>query len=998
MKAQRFLIILFFVAAHCATIFAQLSANTHYPARKGGFWTLGINGGSAFQKSDVDRLNQGWGAGLTLGKNLFYRPQSRFSFDARGRFLYDESYGLDSKRSYGIQYNNAANGIYDSGVNYLKPKGNGYIFANHHTLMGEIALEGVLTFNRLREKTGIVASVFGGIGINAYNVYSNLSNSNSNYDTYVKDFAAIDTTAGRRTTQQRLNSFLDKDYETSSESYRIGFMPALGFELGYQFAPRFHASIGHRVTYSLRDDLDGQEWNNANLATGNNDRSKYTYLKLEWELNRIAKCLAPVIELVSPDRQPYVTDQASIRVSAKIQNIRSSLDVAYKVNGETSEFNFYNPRVNQEVNLKPGRNEVEITATNECGKDVETVIIIYNPPATKEETRMIEETGPGPNITYTNPSGASYTVDNQDFTVRATINYVNTDKATSFRHNGQTRSFSFDPSSGAFSSRLRLEEGKNTFVLTARNGVGVAESEAVIYYENNEKSPSITITNPSSEYTETYEEYRNVTAFTTNITKKEQITFLVNNRNVNDFGFNPNTGEISKNLNLQEGANLIRIEVKNTRSSVSDESNIVRKRDVVVMPPPSSRVPTPPRVSFTSPSQQRTTTTENSITIRATIQNVDYQEDITFKINGRRNTNFTYHRGVFSANINLEDGNNNVSIRATNIDGNDEDNVTIEKQRYVDPTPIAKRPEVTISSPRNSATLSVTTCELEAYAKNVASKNELAVTLNGSRIDFIYNSMNKKISANLNLSEGANQVRVVAKNEGGSDEANTTVTYRRPIAPPSVNITTPTNNTTVSSAQSFLQATTQNIDSQSDISVLFNGKRIVFDYNRETINAETTLIEGNNTFSVSVKNSGGTDTKSVTVIYKKPVIRTPRTPKIEAPTTTNTTEEEVKEVGSVSGREIALKPKVTIISLAQKGSLKRATEPTETAFLKATVTGVTEKSQIIVTLNGETVDFVYDAATQTVDANLTLIKGENTAVVKATNRRGTDEDSRKVTY
>ncbi len=301
----------------------------------------------------------------------------------------------------------------------------------------------------------------------------------------------------------------------------------------------------------------------------------------------------------------------------------------------------------------------------------------------------------------------------------------------------------------------------------------------------------------------------------------------------------------------------------------------------------------------------------------------------------------------------------------------------------------------------NSPILSVTNCELEAYAKNIAYKNELAVTLNGARIDFLYNAQSKKISANLNLSEGANQVRIVAKNDAGSDEANATVTYRRPIAPPMVTITSPTNNTTVSSAQSLLQATTQNVDNKADISVIFNGRRISFDYNRETINAEATLLEGNNTFSISVKNSGGTDTKSVTVTYKKPIVRSPRTPnepKAETPTPNEEEVKEVKEVGTIPSREIGLKPKVTITSLTQKGSLKRATEPTGTAALQATVIGVTEKSQIVVTMNGKAVEFVYNAAKQSVEANLTLVKGENTAVVKATNRRGTDEDSRKITY
>ena len=82
-------------------LYAQQLSNDLKP----GYTTFGLNAGKAYQSSDVRATPDGFGFGMTLGKNLYYRPQAPLSFDIRSRFLYARSKGLDALRNYKIENN-----------------------------------------------------------------------------------------------------------------------------------------------------------------------------------------------------------------------------------------------------------------------------------------------------------------------------------------------------------------------------------------------------------------------------------------------------------------------------------------------------------------------------------------------------------------------------------------------------------------------------------------------------------------------------------------------------------------------------------------------------------------------------------------------------------------------------------------------------------------------------------------------------------------------------
>ncbi|MCC6282480.1 MAG: hypothetical protein IT262_17885, partial [Saprospiraceae bacterium] len=132
----------------CATQLSGQQTASRFSARERGWWTFGLDGGLAYQSSDVRTQFNGWGAGLTLGKNLLYRPGGMFSFDVRGRGLFTRSYGTDALRSYGLQKNEALNGSYLSDLDYLvdqtAPNDSSFVYQNYRHSMGELGLEGVL--------------------------------------------------------------------------------------------------------------------------------------------------------------------------------------------------------------------------------------------------------------------------------------------------------------------------------------------------------------------------------------------------------------------------------------------------------------------------------------------------------------------------------------------------------------------------------------------------------------------------------------------------------------------------------------------------------------------------------------------------------------------------------------------------------------------------------------------------------------------------------------
>jgi len=315
--------------------------------KQGGWWTLGINVGSSYQSSDVCRTYDGWGVGLTLAKNIYYKPNAPLAFDLRGRFLYANQKGQDWERSTGLLNNIALNGndnrdfVINSNLNYLNNPNltqDSFYYANHRTDLAELGLEGVFNLNRLKERTNVIVNLYGGLNLDWYKARINQADDNLGLLGDEYDYSTI--SGDKTTTLAALESLQDDTYETVADGFdqeygTFTWMPSLGAELGYQITPSFSIIAGHKVTWSRDDILDGQRWNNNNEATGDNDKYHYTHLALRWIIDPKEERLEPpVIKVESPMPLPYATDQPYVNVKGEIENMQSANGVDFTFNGQ----------------------------------------------------------------------------------------------------------------------------------------------------------------------------------------------------------------------------------------------------------------------------------------------------------------------------------------------------------------------------------------------------------------------------------------------------------------------------------------------------------------------------------------------------------------------------------------------------------------------------------------------------------------------------------------
>ena len=1030
---------------------------SYFPPRDAGWWTLGINGGWAYQSSDVPTTFQGYGFGMTLAKNLYYQPGSPISFDARGRWLYSQSIGLNTKRSTGLENNDALNGSREAGegLDYTIPSGPGYVFQNNKTHQFELGLEGVITANRLRERTGIIASIYGGINLDWYNVKLDQADNGGIYD-----YSGIDNV---NESKSQIKNILKKNirdgvYETNAHGFedgagKIGLMPSLGVELGFQFTPRFSIHAGHKFTFPLSDDLDGELWKDDNNLTGTNDLHHYTNLGLRWIIDPGTNTLEPpIINVTNPRTNPYVSNISSGRVDAKIKNVKNKNNVRCYVNGNPSSFSFNKGRFRTNFPLKYGNNEVLITATNQAGSDEETVIIYYGDRGNSGPP-VVNNTY-APQVDITNPRSERYTSENQDFTLQANIKYVNGKNDIEYRVNGRDDyNFNYDGRSDQFSANIRLNEGRNEIEIIGRNQTGSARDNVIITYEKKADLPLVNITSPARSPYETDLRNTSIRAILKNVTSKNDIRFYVNGQERSLFNYDSRAGRFSINLELVNGRNEVTIKGSNEAGEAQDEVTIIYKRD---------NTPTmdPPVVTITSVSSGTSNPMDpNSqlcrTTVVATVLNVTRKSDIIFRLNGNKRTDFTYDSSskVFKSSLTLDNGNNSISVKAFNDVGEDED--TANKNCDLSSS---NPPEVTINNPTNNSTSSSATTNLNARVKKVQKKSDITVKVNGSTLsNFSFSPVSGVVTASINLKNGNNTISIFGKNNDGTDEASVNVKYNAPKNLPTVDITQPANNTTTDTKTAVVKAKILNINSKNDIRFTVNGSNTSnFSYSTSSkiLTVNITLKEGTNTIVVKATNADGSDTETVRVKYNAPKVLP--TVKISSPKNSSTAQREtvtvkanIKNVTSkndvtflVNGQRVnnftmrgeqfstpvklkeggntikinvqnrdgndsdqvnvtfkkkvvvIAKPTINFTNPKRPGRKAKALKTT----VKASVANVTKKKQIKVTFNGKNTDFSFDSRKKEISVPATLKTGTNKFVVKATNAGGTASAETNLTY
>ena len=285
-----------------------------------------------------------------------------------------------------------------------------------------------------------------------------------------------------------------------------------------------------------------------------------------------------------------------------------------------------------------------------------------------------------------------------------------------------------------------------------------------------------------------------------------------------------------------------------------------------------------------------------------------------------------------------------------------------------------QRPIVDFTNPSHSPiTVSNPNFHIDANVFYVSGSNNITFKQNGyTNQSFSYNANTDEFDANVILQSGQNIFEIIGVNNAGSDQKTTIIILKIPeveeVNPPIVTITSPAQGgMVVSNSVYAFSSTILNVDGKSSTSMVFNNgtyTNYTYSTNTKVLTTTLNLNEGVNTITVNGVNSDGQDSKTTTIIYRKP-----------------------KEV----------QPPVVTIS---NPSLSPHTIEINSFTVVGTVLNVDAKANIEVRLNGNsTSNFSYNTTNKQVQVPLTnLVLGVNMISIKGTNSVGQDIASTTLIY
>lgn len=391
-----------------------------------------------------------------------------------------------------------------------------------------------------------------------------------------------------------------------------------------------------------------------------------------------------------------------------------------------------------------------------------------------------------------------------------------------------------------------------------------------------------------------------------------------------------------------------------------------------------------PTLTITDPINSHHTVSTQTMMLSADIRNVNNNNQITLRVNGQYNSNFSYNRnnGQFGGQVLLNPGQNIIEIAVSNSCGVVTDSRVVvfmppinqpTPQPTPQPQPQVFPPIVTVDNPFFSPeTVNQQFFNLEARVLNVVNRSQVQMLVNGNNFtNFNFNAQSGQLFANLNLNPGSNSVVITANNQAGMDSDQATIIYDIPqtLPPPTVQFTNPNTPTSqVNSPNMQITANVFHVPNKQNITVVVNDQALApnnFTYNsaNSTVSFNTTLQTGANTIQITALNTVGTDSKITTIIYA-PVA--PQLPPV------------VTYVNPASNPATTIQPSMNVAAVVQN---------------------VQASSQIQVWINGAQVNnFAFNPSSGLVEFTTGFMPGTNNIRIKATNDAGFDDESTLVIY
>lgn len=429
-------------------------------------------------------------------------------------------------------------------------------------------------------------------------------------------------------------------------------------------------------------------------------------------------------------------DQAAYTVQAEVEN---ATNIVYTVNGVTSNNYTYNSTTDDftsNIILNEGQNTIQITASNACGTETETINVTY--------TDCAE-----PYINFFAGNGAFIPTGESTYLVQAFVYNIDRKYDISFTVNGASKYFTFNPSTGMVEATLNLSPGQDLVQITATNDCGTDTETITIDYTPC-VDPQIQMISPFAHSSSTTTGSQVVKAKLLNVGSINDVQLLVNGVNQPGGTFNSITKIFEKTVALNSGINTIQLIVTNNCGSDAHTFTV------------NYRPCDDPDVQLITPASNGTFTQNPSQLVQAMVFNAANVGQIQLFLNGVQQSGGTYSttNSLYQNTVNLNQGTNTIQVVATNDCGTDVQTVTITYRPCT-------APNISFIAPnQNPFYTNDASMNVSAMISGVSGTGQVQLRVNGTldSSGASYNGTTNTYQNNVNLTPGNNVIRITATN------------------------------------------------------------------------------------------------------------------------------------------------------------------------------------------------------------------------------------------
>ena len=489
-------------------------------------------------------------------------------------------------------------------------------------------------------------------------------------------------------------------------------------------------------THQLESNIRLVDGNNAVQVIAVNDCGTET----ESAVIIFDDCIEPEVSFENMCGNGLNVEQAAYTVQADVENATS---IIYTVNGMVTNNYSYNATTDQflsNITLAEGQNTIQITVSNECGTDTETIVVTYTNCA-------------DPYINFFGGNGGVIEVDEAIQVVQAYVFNVDNKNDITFRVNGIAKPFSFNASTNLLTSNLNLVPGRNYIQISTKNDCGQDAQTLNLQYTPC-VAPVIQMISPIVHVSTVTVGSELIKAKVLNVTSINNIQLFVNGTLQQGGTFNAVSKIFEKNVALNAGINTVRLVVSNDCGTDTYDCTIryapCNELDVQLITPASNG-------GFNG---------NNTQLVQAMVFNATSVNQIQLLVNGSLQSGGSFNAGnsLYQHTVNLVQGLNTIQVVATNSCGSDAETVTVTHRPCIAPVVSMIAPST------NPFYTTASTFDISAVVDGVSGAGQIEMYVNSANdiSGESYNTGTNTYTNMANLAAGNNVIRITATNNCGT--------------------------------------------------------------------------------------------------------------------------------------------------------------------------------------------------------------------------------------